>query len=521
VVDLVVVVGVNVAFVNASIYGEKDLLVIAQVLLSMFKVAWNSFCTSYLLKWIVMFFDTAESADVASVFSETNAITLQVFVAQINNIVIPRIVVAVISPNCFYNLFVAAPSVESKYSYEFCNPLSPQGQCFILQRKTSYDPPFSDNFQCSSSLITYYAPAFILYSIVCAFCNPLSHIAVALAHRNTRPDSRLRGMLGALLQPIHQPLPPGDGGGDAQGTEYNDSIVEDSQIQEQDQEQNQETTTQTKLARQAHGKRGVIACREKETTTFHRSDQQIYFNANRTLLNLLTFLGILLTFGAMFPPLAVALLMCIFCTTIMAKLSVGRFLSVAAAQKKFRYVEILQSQCSGVGTALVLQNSVLMLVTLSCCFYTLFLFDTLGDSVGFGASYWVIIVVPLLAPVLYLLYTFYARANHLEASSISMLSSSLEPTAGSNATDAGDVSARSLGQGQDATSGGQHYGHSDDVAELGGVGRDTDVELTDMNLDRFPSSLRPQFIASASAPTSHSMTVNALHHVAGTSAKHA
>ena len=37
----------------------------------------------------------------------------------------------------------------------------------------------------------------------------------------------------------------------------------------------------------------------------------------------------------------------------------------------------------------------------SCCFYSLFLFDMLGDEMGALESYWVLIVMPLLPCVLY------------------------------------------------------------------------------------------------------------------------
>jgi hypothetical protein len=42
------------------------------------------------------------------------------------------------------------------------------------------------------------------------------------------------------------------------------------------------------------------------------------------------------------------------------------------------------------------------LLTVSCWFYTLFLFDTLGDAVGFSKAYWVLIVFPVLPMVLYI-----------------------------------------------------------------------------------------------------------------------
>ena len=45
-----------------------------------------------------------------------------------------------------------------------------------------------------------------------------------------------------------------------------------------------------------------------------------------------------------------------------------------------------------------------MLITASCWFYTLFIFDTLGDAVNFSGAYWVLIVMPLMPLVLYGIY---------------------------------------------------------------------------------------------------------------------
>jgi hypothetical protein len=42
-----------------------------------------------------------------------------------------------------------------------------------------------------------------------------------------------------------------------------------------------------------------------------------------------------------------------------------------------------------------------LLVTFSCLFYALFLFDTLGDAVGFQGALWVLIVVPLVPALLF------------------------------------------------------------------------------------------------------------------------
>jgi uncharacterized membrane protein len=45
-----------------------------------------------------------------------------------------------------------------------------------------------------------------------------------------------------------------------------------------------------------------------------------------------------------------------------------------------------------------------MIITISCLFYSLFLFDTLGDAVGLDGAYWVLIVMPLFPLVTYIGY---------------------------------------------------------------------------------------------------------------------
>jgi hypothetical protein len=45
-----------------------------------------------------------------------------------------------------------------------------------------------------------------------------------------------------------------------------------------------------------------------------------------------------------------------------------------------------------------------MLITVSCWFYTLFLFDTLGDSEGFDGAFWLLFVMPLMPAFLYAIY---------------------------------------------------------------------------------------------------------------------
>jgi hypothetical protein len=49
----------------------------------------------------------------------------------------------------------------------------------------------------------------------------------------------------------------------------------------------------------------------------------------------------------------------------------------------------------------------------ACCFYTLFLFDILRDSVGFSGVYWVLIVMPCL---LLMIHVIFVLIKHISKS---------------------------------------------------------------------------------------------------------
>jgi hypothetical protein len=99
-------------------------------------------------------------------------------------------------------------------------------------------------------------------------------------------------------------------------------------------------------------------------------------------------------------------------TVLLTKLMIGRFLCGAEKRGQLgAYLGILEQQCEGAGSAGFLRGTAWMLVTLSCLFYTLFLFDTLGDAVGLQDALWVLILVPLLPALLYVVVAFAERGS--------------------------------------------------------------------------------------------------------------
>jgi hypothetical protein len=125
-----------------------------------------------------------------------------------------------------------------------------------------------------------------------------------------------------------------------------------------------------------------------------------YFNANLFIVALITYLGILLTFGVVFPPLAVVMCATMLSVAWQTKLSLGRFLHFAREQGAPQLVNAIESDCKGALSLELLIRSISLIMCFACCFYALFLFDTLGDAVGLRGAYWVLIVMPLFPLVL-------------------------------------------------------------------------------------------------------------------------
>jgi hypothetical protein len=237
------------------------------------------------------------------------------------------------------------------YTYQTCGYVNGATCLFFEPGEigTSYNPPFTYNYQCSSSFITYYAPTFLLLCLMRAFASPLAQFALQQLHRRAAPNTRWFAVLDSVLLPNLKPIVPGE---------------------------------------------------PAQVNVF-----KPFFDANQLLLSLFTYLALLLTFGAMFPPVALALLVTLLAVLHFNKLKISRFLCHALEQSQLDYVDAVEAESGRSGFPPVLERAVWMLVTVSCWFYTLFLFDTLGDAVGFQRAYWVLIVVPLMPLVLYVLWS--------------------------------------------------------------------------------------------------------------------
>jgi hypothetical protein len=365
-INFVIVGGVNIAYVYVVIYENSRYFTAAQIALSIFKLGWNTLGSVYLIRWTHHQIASSSTKDWKS--KGAGFFAVQLFVSLFNFIGIPCLVVAAVSPNCFNNLVVDAPTVDSHYYFQACGIFSVHFGCILYApviASTSYEPPFTYSYECSSSLITYYAPSFVYMALIVTFVNPLLEVVMQRVHRMRVKGTWLAGQLDYWVPLVLQDV----------------SAEEDSE----------------------------------------RAPYDIfnpYFDANLLLVNVVTYFGVLLTFGLVFPPLAVAILLSIYVVVYSNKIEVGRFLTNSIDQNLHKYMDIIESECHGVGSIPKMRQCVAMLIAFSCVFYTPFLFDTLGDSVGVDDAAWVVVFLPLFPLVIYAGHMLYIyQTNRMRTSS--------------------------------------------------------------------------------------------------------
>ena len=359
-VNLVIVVGVNVLFVYVALYQDNTLLVLAQISLSFFKLLWNSVCTPFLIRLIAEYISHTTSGN--------GFVSIQVIVSLFNNIAIPCLVVAVVSPSCFYSVFDAPPSVDSRFVYMSCEDFVISG-CDLYSREiitTTYSPPFRYDFQCSSGILTYYTPAFMYLAIAAAFVTPVLKVVVHHLHKHASRGTYWFTVLDTVLPRIFKPI-------------RSDLVSVDYTISAKDR-----------------------AAQDDIHPELQRNILKPYFDANIYIITLMTYLGILLTFGVVFPPLALAMAVTMISVSWQGKLAVGRFLYQARELNAQKFVDIIEQECRGAVTIPKIRRSIFMINSYCCCFYSIFLFDTLGDAEGFEKSYWVFVTLPMFPLVLYI-----------------------------------------------------------------------------------------------------------------------
>jgi hypothetical protein len=350
IVNFIVMALIDVVYVGVYINGDNTSIFFAQVFIAIFKLFWNEVFLWKAMRMVHMWArkndESVEKKDINSPVSSTTdnkAVPIDqinyvpstkdtiffVVVNAVNNIIVPSLAIAAVDPNCFYNMFIAAPSVQSTYSYSSCIVYNGQvvdTECSIYsvsEQDISYSPPFVYGYQCSSYLAINYIPVHVISFVIIGIILPSIKLWMKLFY-----DS-----LDGLEKSDHHRL-----------LHY------------------------------------MLPNHLKELSPHPLPNQTTLFQKHRMVVQINAAFMILLSFGILFPPLAIIICISIANITLFEELMIGKLLYEAKKLGFKWYHAQLEAECDNVANGFHITIWIALVLCSLMCGYLVF--DTFGDALG-------------------------------------------------------------------------------------------------------------------------------------------
>ena len=377
IMDFVFMLVVDIVYVYVIITYETAIVILSEIMLALVKTVLNNM----IIWWIIPFvkrklFDVYYDKQYPEEFVSFTRMDLSfvTIVILLNNIVFPIIAVFVVSPDCIYTAIFQPSNVSSSYTYTICDRYAGHvfvDYCFNYQTLTeysAYSPPFIYNYQCASTIIINYVSVFIIMYTA-------------------------EGILLPFLKLILKFIDEVD-----EVEEYKFSTSRDSSSLHQQPSENlpvkslwhRESTM--KIQNRLSSFLLPMNLKSLSTKSQHIEEEftdHVLFDKNRLSVRMNSYLVVMMSFGALFPPLALIICMTIFTVTIYEEIVIGRLLYESERLGYVWYRKQLERDCYGVSDSL--KYTLWSLVPVSSIFFAYIIFDTWGDEAG-----WRVAIVPAL-----------------------------------------------------------------------------------------------------------------------------
>ena len=459
---------------STVVYPNRSVFVIITLLMSVFKIAWNvlvlihmttDFLHSRKLRAIRLMEEYGLATNESMVESFNNFIMrLLIGLSIFNNVLAPYISSIFINPNCFYYTIYSLPPIVAKYSFYYCtqwNVISKSVDCNeyeIAYHTTSYSPPFTYNFQCSSALLVSFSDIYLYRYLLTGLVMPLGILLLKYIH--TRLDRKRKGNASSLARnqnvqkffvllyhfsdsilPLAFKLSEDTGGmglyhisdtGIVEGRQTEiemtkattrsilhrgDNISSFEPNKENSNQNDEPISSSTEGSSPKH---------ESPTSwnkfTFSATYLRLIFNKESYIIRFVGDLAVLLTFGLVYPPLAILVVLSICTYSTLIQLMLGRLLGMIGRMRVMLSEDEDVGQGSSRGDSNLKSQREECLLTwnilrahlireiadipaycklaipylsvLLMIFISFSLFDTLGDSKGASAAIWIFLVLP-------------------------------------------------------------------------------------------------------------------------------
>ena len=422
--NLLIMSAADFSYVYIVLNYSAVVVSLAALALAIFRLITNSFLLWHALpltKRFIFFVTSQPLTKKANPYYDCTArdISFLENIILFNNIIIPVLAIVFILPDCFYNALFAAAKVTSTYSYNSCFQFiianSEEHSCTVEYQSTTYSPPYLYSYQCSSKIIINYVTVYILLFLLVGIVLPCLRISLKLLYdRLGKSIDRLETTAGTptiaserrrILRKYVEVLLP------ETLKDYKESMKPGPDEPEANRPTNggdveEEGSGNNKKSFRESIFQVVHWIKEKRRKRRERFDR-IHFNKIDVTVQINSYITILVSFGALFPPLAVIACFSIFSLTYFTELCLGRLLHDTRALGYDWYEEQIEKECEDIEKS----NNLTLWSTLfvSCCLFGYILFDTMGDTQGWLAALPLTVFILLLPLLLLLLIVVYSR----------------------------------------------------------------------------------------------------------------
>jgi Leucine-rich repeat (LRR) protein len=359
--NCVIVIGVNVLYVLATNNFNKTVVTLCALAVAFFKFVWNLVILA-IFQALDGFLAKSVPPNALQRCQHRN-LTTQSIIGLINNILIPLLSTAAVSSTCYLYFFQTAAPIVASFEYSEClvqtvlvytcqilesvtvcnNVAGVSYQCLgerSVEKTTSFFPPFNYSYQCSSTFIASYSAVYVYTYMMVALISPVVVALLFKLRQNLPARSSLQRRVDLLLPRYLIPVEEG----------------------------------------RQMGKR--------------------LFNKNFFVTSAITDTAVLITFGAVFPPLSFVICVAIMIRAFLILYTIGNMLRAAEEHSFPEYSQQLLQDCSGIPE--IFGKLLWLILPFAALIFSLFILDTYGDAVS-----WKRALIPTAAmcsvPLLFLL----------------------------------------------------------------------------------------------------------------------
>lgn len=332
-----VIIGiVNGVFVAIILSYGAMVVTLASIAMALFKLLWNEQVVKSVFQAILQFresnkallndFTDSTEEEIIDLDSQMH---FMAFVVLFNSIIAPCAASACVDSNCFKNAFIAPETITSTYSityYISCTGVNCTTTQDVTYHSVTFDPPFIYSYQCTSAVLTNYASVYVYMFLMVAFLKPVFLWLLAWAYESSKHEWFHRCMniiVPSLLRPA---------------------------------------------------------------TDEYLLNSKSLFHKDRLILSLISKLAVFVTFGVVFPPLTIVIVIATITDSVLIIATIGRFLSsIEDPLKLASFARKLDSECRCC-EKLLFPPLMSLVIPFASIFWGFFVFDIWGDDVGFNKA---------------------------------------------------------------------------------------------------------------------------------------